>query len=307
MIKVVQDYIFSSETENGALDKTVLGDTFSVRFDEGSILVPVEAQNIEVSVPEAQIWYSTPNVNPTPGVSQNNRMTIFCRRPDLSNIRLYTIELPKCTISDQDEVTAADLLTRYVHGELDRIQAEDFPLEQTWNNDYPLFFTEDAGTLRFILNVPNDASGSFVTVEFGVVGSIGPLIGFDGGYGIVLDPSSPPIISIIAPYPAKLANINSYLIHCDLVQTGILVNGIASQTITRVPLDVEKFGNLIIHEPNTPSIAPAPFMAGQRKEYVRCWLTDEKNRAVDTDGQDWNFRLRIEYYIPQISNVSKTY
>jgi hypothetical protein len=297
LIPVTQDYYFSSDVANGALDKSAIGDQFSVRFTEGSIFIPTTAMNVEVSTPSASIWYNTPNMYPDTGSGhkQNNTVQVVTSHPGGAFVN-SSIVLPKMLISNISQIQTL----MYEQIELDSLQQNALSFVNS-SYGFPFSFDQDPSTFRIFISVK---SNRFFQLDFTSPTSFGPLIGF--GYTAVsssggpLDPTK-----IIAPSPPHFDNVDSYLIHCDLIQTGILVNGVSSQTVAQVAIDVEKAGFQIQYNPAIPPMCQAPHIKGARREYVRCWLTNEKNERVDTDGQNWGFRLRTQYLLPVSHDVSK--
>ncbi len=298
LVTVTQDYYFSSDVENGAIDVSSIGDQFSVRFSDGSVYVPLNAVNVEVSTPSASIWYNTPNVytNSANGSLQNNRAQIISQHPTNLLVQVFEITLPKMLVSDVAQIQAI------VNAQIEEQSVLSYA---NLPNGYPIIFSQDPATFRIKLQVKAFYLAGILwnITNQGSNICFGKLLGFLGGaYGTVNQSTDGIFVGDTAPL---FNTVNSYLIHCDIIQTGILVNGISSQTVAQVPIDVQAAGFQIQYNPSIPPMAQAPHVAGARKEYVRCWLTNEKNERVDTDGQNWGFRLRLQYLIPAGSNVSK--
>lgn len=297
LIPVIQDYYFSSDPTNGALDVSNIGDEFRVRFTDGALHVPREAINVEVSVPSASIWYNTPNVQitNTDGQVKNNTLIISAKHPSDALPVVYNIELPKMLVSDISQIQA--IIMKQINEQALSSWAVLGP---------PVIFSQDAATFRIIMTLPAYATPSFVDLR--ATDSVSNLLGFDkqvyfnnsniGG--------SPTTVVIPGARVPAFDNVNSYLIHCDMIQAGILINGISSQTVAQVPIDVEKAGFQIQFKEPIPPVTQAPHIAGSRRDVIRCWLTNERNTRVDTDGQRWSFRLRIQFLLPNTYVISKT-
>ena len=177
----------------------------------------------------------------------------------------------------------------------------------SWDGfDPPLVFSVDPQTGRTVVTFRDGLGGlSAPTCSFNVEDSIGPFLGFDDQTTLIANASLNTPLVYLAPNAAKVNSVNSYFIHTDLVQIGMSINGSAKQVVSQVPILVDTLGKQIKYSPPVPTICQAPFLAGNTKNSVLCWLTDEKNQPVDTQGEYWDFRLRISYwYDPQKPNVT---
>ena len=94
-------------------------------------------------------------------------------------------------------------------------------------------------------------------------------------------------------------NISQFHMHCDLIRGGIGVNSRHTQVIGIVPItSSDPIGWVITYEPRRPMIQGVMHLRNTRRKEVRCWLTNEKDEAVDTSGEDWSFHIRLSYLIP---------
>jgi hypothetical protein len=271
---VTEEIIFSSDPLSGAQDVPPGGDTFSVNFSD-PIIVPKNAVQVEVQMLESVIWFTTPNIT---AINQNLRIT----GPDENNIvRVYNIVVPK-GLYDLSALSAAILR---------ELESAPFKAKQT---PFPLLsFSADDATSKVIMYLNYDT----VTVDFSVPNSLGDILGFD------TDPGDNPIgplagtpLPQTAPNVARFNTINSFLVHCDLARSGIRLNNTYSQIIGNPLIDVAP-GKQIIYSPQYPPLCEANHLRGQRRTRVKCWLTDDQNQAVDTNGEYWSFRLRLSYSI----------
>lgn len=289
MFMVKQDFNFSSEPENGAIDKNAKGNRFAVRFQNNWMTIPTNAQNVELSVIRAAIYYNTPNV--TEGV--NNSFNISLTHPT-EGFYSVLVDLPTgiYTVANiQDAVfntfNAATIALN--------------PLADWTGIVPPPFLIElDDRVLKFVITL--DPAYDPTTVDFNVANSFGPFIGFGNTTLVGFGPSA---YVFPAQDEAKVNNVNGYMIHSDLVQGGLLTNGVSSQTIAVVPILVQKHGELINFLPRIPTITQAPHLVGYSTRDVKLWLTDEKNQDVDTQKEDWRFILRISWWQPYNSKVIK--
>ena len=67
-----------------------------------------------------------------------------------------------------------------------------------------------------------------------------------------------------------------------------------SQTIAQVLIDVAP-GSQITYNPYNPPKVSAQELAGQLHGMARFWMTDDKNRAVNTNGESWSLRVVVSY------------
>lgn len=273
MPQVTEEVIFSSDPASGAQDVSAGGDAFSVNFSD-PIIVPKNAVQVEVQMVESVIWFTTPNIT---ALNQNLRIT----GPDTSDIvRVYDIVVPK-GLYDLSALSAAILR---------ELEAATPKAKQT---PYPLVsFSADDATSKVIMYLNYDT----VSVDFSVARSLGPILGFDTD--VFSNPVGPLVgtpLPVTADVVARFNTINSFLIHCDLARSGIRFNNTYYQIIGNPLIDVAP-GKQIVYSPQYPPICEANHLRGQHRSRVKCWLTDDQNNPVDTNGEFWSFRLRLTYF-----------
>tara|TARA_R110000787_G_scaffold191748_2_gene303246 strand:- start:5215 stop:6327 length:1113 start_codon:yes stop_codon:yes gene_type:complete len=151
-------------------------------------------------------------------------------------------------------------------------------------------FSPDEATQKVELRVNyNDVSVDFTQPDTPRI-----ILGFDSlVYGTY--PSTP--IEILAPNVASFNQINYFLVHSDLVNKGIRFNNAYNQTISQVLIDVAP-GSQIIHKPFNPAKSNAQTLAGSKRTNLRFYLTDDKQRSVNTNGEYWTARIVIDYVLP---------
>jgi hypothetical protein len=266
------EIIFSSDPLNGAQDTTAAGDSFTVNFTD-PISVPKEATQVEVQMIESVIWFTTPNITAT-----NQNVTIT--GPDINDIvRVYNVVIPK-GLYDLSGLSAAILR---------ELEAAAFKAKQT---PYPLLtFSADDATSKVIMYLNYDT----VQVDFSVPNSVGPIFGFDTAPGA--NPIGPLVgtpLPVTADFVARFNTINSFLVHCDLARYGLRLNNNYYQIIGNPLIDVAP-GKQIVYSPQYPPIVDAMHLRGAQRTRVKCWLTDDQNNPVDTNGEFWTFRLRLTF------------
>ena len=155
-----------------------------------------------------------------------------------------------------------------------------------------LVFSPDDATQKVELRVNYDD----VSVDFTQADTPRVILGFDSlVYGVY--PTAP--IEILAPNIAEFNQVNYFLIHSDLVNRGIRFNNRYNQTISQVLIDVAP-GSQIIHTPFNPAKTNAMELAGAKRTNIRFYITDDKQRTVNTNGEFWTARIVIDYLLPYV-------
>jgi hypothetical protein len=226
---------------------------------------------------ESLIWFTTPNID-----ESNQNLTI--NGPDVTDTpQVYNIVIPK-GLYDLNGLQSA-ILTQL---QMASPQAKQDPFSL-------ISLSPDEATGKVILYLNYDT----VSVDFSVANSVGPIVGFS------TEPGDNPVgpflgapVPVIADSVANFNTINSFLIHCDLAREGIRLNADYSQIVGNVLITTTP-GKQIIYSPQYPPICEANHLAGSKRNQVTSWLTDDQNRGVDTNGENWSFRLRLSYFVPR--------
>ena len=87
--------------------------------------------------------------------------------------------------------------------------------------------------------------------------------------------------------------------HSDLTNAGIRFNNNYNQTVAQVLIDVSP-GSQITYKPFNPAVIASQELAGTIRNNIRVWLTDDKNRRVNTNNEYYSCRLVIKYLKPYI-------
>ena len=124
------------------------------------------------------------------------------------------------------------------------------------------------------------------------------ILGFDSA---VYGPYAGAPLNVLAPNVAQFNQVNYFLIHSDLTNKGIRFNNNYNQTISQVLIDVAP-GSQIVSKPFNPAKINVPELAGAKRTNIRMWLTDDENRAVNTNGEYWTCRIVLHYLKPYIIN-----
>ena len=260
--------IVSSDPTNGASNISPDGSYFEVQLQDG-LSVPKDALNVNISVEEATIWWSVPNVI----TGENDKL--YITGPDtLDVIQNFVLTIPQglYDLSGINEAMAREL-------EAAGAKIDPEPL---------ITFSPDEATQRVQMRF----NYGTVSIDFTQTDTPRVILGFDAQvYSPV--PTNP----ILAPNVAAFNRINFFLIHSDMTNKGIRFNNNYNQTIGQVLIDVAP-GSQIVSRPFNPAKINAPELAGTTRTNLRFWLTDDEDRRVNTNNEYWSARIVINYLRP---------
>ncbi len=260
--------LLSSDPLSGATNISAEGDQYTVQLNEG-INIPSDALNVNLRAEESTVWWVVPNIS-----------------AKIGNNRFYVNEggVPfVLTIPDglYDLVELNSTIARL----LENAGATTAP------NPLIALSSDDASQKVVLrLNYTN------VSVDFTQSDTPRDILGFNSQ---VVGPDLSAPVNIFADNTAQFNTIDYFLIHTDLIQKGISVNGNYSQTISTVLIDVPP-GSQIISSPRHPPVLDAQDLAGTNKTGFRVWITDQANRPIDTRGEPFTVRVKISYLKPFI-------
>ena len=147
-----------------------------------------------------------------------------------------------------------------------------------------LVITGDAPTQRVAFT--SDVAATIIS--FPAADYLWNVLGFAQGDTLTLTLAG---VRYLAPEIAKFNNINTFLIHSDLIDAGIPANGDYYGIITKVPI-TSPSGSLITFQPSYPIAVDASNLIGARVQSVSVWLTNETGwQRVDTRE---NFSVLVE-------------
>ena len=278
-------FIVSSDPQQGAINVSPDGSQFEIQLDGEGIQIPRDALNVNVSVEESTIWWVVPNI--ITGI--NDTFFVFGDSDDAVPVpQLYTVIIPQglYDLSGLNNALQAGLETLGAR----TLDTPTAPL--------PLVsLTADDATqkVRLRFNYTN------VYVDFSPNQTPRAILGFDAQqYGPFL--GAP--LGILAPSGAEFNQVNYFLVHSDLVNKGIRFNNKFNQTIAQVLINVAP-GSQIVSTPYHPAKSNAQELAGAKRTNLRFYLTDDKQRAVNTNGEYWTSRIVITYMVPMVIGRSR--
>ena len=261
--------IVSSDPSTGAINRSSDGSYFEIQLQDG-LNIPKEAHNINLSVEEASIWWTVPNII----TGQNDKIYISGINT-LDVLTDYVITIP------QGLYDLSGLNQAILRG-LENAGAKV--------NPNPLItLTADEPTQKVEIRY-NYGS---VLIDFTKTDTPRAILGFNSAiYGPYTAGTN-----LLAPNVAQFNQINYFLIHSDLTTKGIRFNNKYNQTISQVLIDVSP-GSQIVSRPFNPARIPVPELGGARRTNFRMWLTDDEDRSVNTSGEYWTARIVIRYLRP---------
>lgn len=276
MIPEETSLLVSSDPQQGAINRSADGSEFEIQLDQ-AINIPKDALNVNVSVEEATVWWTVPNII----MGENDTFYIFGDDNQAIPVpQLFTVIIPQGLY----DLTG---LNNSLQSGLEALGART----NDGVNPLPLVsLSPDNATQKVLLRF-NYAN---VTVDFTPANAPKTILGFDS---LLYGPYAGAPLNILAPNVAQFNTVNYFLIASDLVQKGIRFNNRYNQVITQVLINVAP-GSQIVSTPFNPAQTDANELAGAKRTNLRFRLTDERLRPVNTNGEFWSARIVIRYLTP---------
>lgn len=272
--------IVSSDPDAGAINVSSDGSQFEIQLDGEGIQIPKDAINVNVSVEESTVWWVIPNII----TGENDTLYIYGDNDATPAVpQLFTVVIPQGLY---------DLagLNQAVQAELESLGARTVSASGDPLSLINLTADDATQKVRIRFNYTN------VYVDFQPNNTPRQILGFDAQqYG----PFAGAPLSILAPNTAQFNQVNYFLIHSDLVNKGIRFNNSYNQTVAQVLIDVAP-GSQIVSTPFNPAKCNAQELAGSKRTNLRFWLTDDKQRNVNTNGEYFTARIVIHYMRPMV-------
>ena len=264
-------FIVNSSSSNGATNVSSGGDYFEIHLEDG-IDIPRDAEGVNVSVEDADVWWSIPNII----AGQNDKMYVTGQNTS-DVVTNFTITIPQ-GLYDLTGLNTA------IARELGNAGAKVSP-------DPLISMTPDDATQKVQIRFNyND-----VSIDFTQNDTPREILGYNSSiYGAYTTAPH----NVLAPNTAQFNQVNYFLLHSDIVQKGIRYNNTYSQIIAKVPIDVSP-GSQITYTPFNPSKIPAPELSGANRNVLRFWITDDKNRPINTNNESYSMRVVIRYTTPK--------
>ena len=262
--------IVSSDPSQGASNVSTDGSSFQINLEGGSILVPRDAKNCEVRVEQSTIWWSIPNII----TDVNDKLYITA--PNVAGTSTpYTIQIPQ-GLYDLSGLNLA------IQRELQNGGAKINP-----KPCISLVGDDATQKVELIRNYPA------IEIYFTQPDTFREILGFNS-QTITVNLTAP--ITNLGDKTANLNTLNYFLIGSSIVSQGIRFNSSYNQTIAQVLVDVAP-GSQIVSQPFNPARCDASNLIGAKRTSLRFFLTDDKNKPVNTGGEYWSARIVISYSI----------
>ena len=256
--------VVSSDPDSGAVNITNNGSRFQIELED-PLEVPREAINCHMTVNNATAWNVFYNIT-----EDNNVFRVT-----------YNDGVLQVTLSIVIDPGLYDL--DHLNEEIYRkLSVTTFP-----NNLFNL--VPSTADQRVVIEFNyNDTSIDFTFPNNPreVLGFAAIVISSDGGSDV------PQFVK--GSELAKFNNIQYLLMHSDLVSRGIRVNNSYSQTIARLIIDVGP-GEQIVYAPFITQKIPTPELAGELRNTITFWLTDDADNPVNTRGEFFSCELVVHY------------
>lgn len=254
-------------SSRGASNVSAAKDAFTVTL-QPPLHLPRSAYNVYVQVTNASVWNTSPNI--ITGVNDKIYTRVDPNGP------WYFFAIP------QGQYGVSELNSAIVRG------LQNVGLGGAWN------ISGDAPTQRVVINLNNQNS----EIDFTQPDTPRLLMGFNSQ--IIVTQA---LTHIYSDKEAQFNNINAFAIRCDLVDSGISLNGVTSQTIALVPITSEP-GSLIVYNPTNPLRIPADRLAFGPQQTIHVKITNENGGDVFLID-DWNFVMEIMYSVPPKQHEDK--
>ncbi len=261
MIRKEKSFIVSSNPDNGSKNLTNDGSRFEVQLED-PLHVPKGAVNVQISVEEAIIWWTSPNV-----IKNVNSEFYLDDNGTPRNISLPT------GLYDLNGLNAAINREIINAGGVDGLVS----------------ISADTSTQKVVLTV----SSAQQTIDFTQSDTFRDILGFNSQ---ILANAAVSPKAWLADNVAGFNVVNYFLIHSDITSTGLRYNNKYSQILKQVNIDVAP-GSQIISAENNPPRTDGDHLRGASRSTIRMWLTDDVDRLVNTGGEYWSCRIVISYDI----------
>ena len=264
----------TSDPEAGAINVSTDGSSFEIQLED-AIKIPDAAINVTISVEEATVWWSIPNV--VTGVNDRFYCTVPRALDDLLTAYIITIPSGLYDLTGLNNTLSRGL--ENAGAKMDGASAS-------------ITFSPDNATQKVEMRLAFLGS----IVSFVQADTFRDLLGFDPQ---VIGPTVVEPVTFLAENTAGFNTVNYFLIHSDLVSKGIRFNNKYNQSIAQVLIDVAP-GSQIVSKPFNPARTNASQLIGDQRKNLKFWLSDDNNRAVDTKGEFWTARVVIKFLLPHV-------
>lgn len=253
----------SSDPALGATNVNQGVSRFDVQF-KNSIEIPHDAENLTLQLTQATIFWTVLNV--IEGVNDLfHLITTDGGSP-------FTLVIPPGLYApvDLNDAIARELVNAGVSG------------------DY-VTLTADNSTGKILLTL-NSAG---LQVDW-IAQSFFNLLGFNLNQLVPAGGVTTAAFSELAPKVAAFSDVSSFLVHTDLLQSGIPLGDLEAQVLAQVQITVPP-GSQINFQPQNPIKLSVNHLRGQIINQVSFFITDQLNREVDFNTENFTLLIELKY------------
>jgi hypothetical protein len=258
--------IVSSDPTQGAFNRSADGSYFEIKLEDNGIQIPKDATQCYLSVEEATVWWVVPNI--ITGVNDK----VFIQGPP--GTTSYSITLPQ-GLYDLNALNSA------ISTQLENLGATSSP-------EPIISLSADSASQRVNIRFPFTTS----RIDFTQPQTIRDVVGFPSQ---VVGPFANAPVTVRGSLTPAFNSVNYFLLHCDLSNQGLRFNSQYSQVVSQILIDKVP-GSQIISRPQNPPKIAVPELIGATRSSIRVWLTNDKNERVNTNGEYYSARFKLEYY-----------
>jgi hypothetical protein len=255
--------LVSSNELSGAYNVNSGKSKWDVSFPQ-DIVIPKNARNVTVECSSATIWYTSYNISSALG---NNKFYL-----DVDSDAIYTV-----TIND-----GLYDLSSLAH-------AINVGLVNQGLASSIITFTGDTSSQKVVINF----TIAGLRVDFTGANSCRLIMGFSEAVFPASYTTSK--YSVYGDLIAAFNTVDYYILHTDLINAGITINGRSSSSVARV-LITSAPGTQLEFEPNNAIKIQAQNLSGSRISKLHVWITDQSGNYPEFTDHS-SLLLVIKYTI----------
>lgn len=253
----------SSDPLLGATNVNTGVSRFDVQF-KNNIEIPIDAQNITLQCTQATIFWTVLNI-----IENENDLFHLITTDGGSP---FTLTIPPGLYApvDLNDAIARELVNAGVSGDYVTLTAD--------NSTGKILITLNSAGLQ-VDWIPQSFFG---------------LLGFTAGQLIPAGGVTTGAFSELAPNVAAFSDVSSFLVHTDLLQSGIPIGDLEAQVLAQVQITVPP-GSQINFQPQNPIKLSVNHLRGQIINTATFFITDQLNREVDFNTENFTLLVELKY------------
>lgn len=262
MVEYQISLLVDSGVDEGALNVSADGSTFTINL-ETPITIPKEAKTCTVEVVQSTVWWVVPNI--TTGVNDN-----FTYDDGVAPAYNFQVEQGLYDLSSLELAIKSGIIN-------------------AGGNPDDIDLIADNATQKVIMRLNRIGA----SVDFTIANSLRNLLGFNSA---VIGPTVSNPQDFLGDSEAAFNQVEYFLVHSDITNTGIRTNNSYTQTIGQVLITVPP-GSQVVSTPFNPIRVAIPELIGSSRKKIRFYLTTQNNELVNTGGETWSSLILIRYVI----------